>query len=117
YRQNKMKELIRGKSLTFSAKIRLTCALMNYPTLHKVMLTAAGLLTSFALSAHGGANFSTAAQTHGYSKMNPIHRILFPASTYMIDDGSSEDAVGFGNGAQNFQSLWFNQFDVIPGQT
>jgi len=82
------------------------------------MLTAAGLLTSFALSAHGGtANFSTAVQTHGYSKMNPIHRLLFPASTYMIDDGTSEDAVGFGNGIQNFQSLWFNQFDVIPGQT
>jgi len=82
------------------------------------MLTAAGLLTSFALSAHGGsAKFSTAVQTHGYSKMNPIHRLLFPASTYMIDDGSSEDAVGFGNGGQNFQSLWFNQFDVLPGQT
>jgi hypothetical protein len=91
---------------------------MNYSTLHKVLLTAAGLLTSFALSAHGGpAKFSTAVQTHGYSKANPIHRLLFPASTYMIDDGSSEDAVGFGNGGQNFESLWFNQFDVLPGQT
>ena len=28
-----------------------------------------------------------------------------------------EDAVGFGNGSQNFQSLWFNQFAVIAGQT
>jgi hypothetical protein len=35
----------------------------------------------------------------------------------MIDDGTAEDAVGFGNGIQNFQSLWFNQFDVIPGAT
>ena len=35
----------------------------------------------------------------------------------MIDDGTMEDSVGFGNGAQNFESLWFNQFDVVPGQT
>jgi hypothetical protein len=35
----------------------------------------------------------------------------------MIDDGTAEDAVGFGNGAQNFQSVWINQFAVIPGQT
>ena len=49
--------------------------------------------------------------------MNPIHRLLFPASTYMIDDGTAEDSVGFGNGIQNFQSVWANQFAVIPGQT
>jgi hypothetical protein len=49
--------------------------------------------------------------------MNQINRLLFPASTYMIDDGTAEDAVGFGNGAQNFQSVWANQFAVIPGQT
>jgi hypothetical protein len=35
----------------------------------------------------------------------------------MIDDGSAELGVGFGSGAQNFDCLWFNQFDVIPGQT
>lgn len=92
---------------------------MNYPTLQKVTLTAAALLTSFALSANGGSpKFSSAVQTHGSNhSINPIHRLLFPASTYMIDDGTAEDAVGFGNGAQNFESLWFNQFDVIPGQT
>ena len=44
-------------------------------------------------------------------------RSLIPNSVYMIDDGTAEDAVGFGNGAQNFESLWFNQFDVIAGQT
>lgn len=38
-------------------------------------------------------------------------------SAYMIDDGTAEDAVGFGNGAQNFEALWFNQFAVIPGLT
>jgi hypothetical protein len=35
----------------------------------------------------------------------------------MIDDGTAEDAVGFGNGGQNFESVWINQFEVIPGQT
>jgi hypothetical protein len=35
----------------------------------------------------------------------------------MIDDGTAEDSVGFGNGAQNFESVWINQFGVIPGQT
>ena len=42
---------------------------------------------------------------------------LIPNSVYMIDDGTAEDGVGFGNGVQNFESLWFNQFDVIAGQT
>ena len=44
-------------------------------------------------------------------------RSLIPNSVYMLDDGTAEDAVGFGNGAQNFESLWMNQFDVIAGQT
>jgi hypothetical protein len=35
----------------------------------------------------------------------------------MLDDGTAEDGVGFGNGAQNFESLWMNHFDVIAGQT
>jgi hypothetical protein len=35
----------------------------------------------------------------------------------MIDDGTAEDGVGFGTGLQNFEALWFNQFDVISGQT
>jgi hypothetical protein len=45
------------------------------------------------------------------------HHILLPNSVYMIDDGSAEDAVGFGNGLQNDESLWMNQFEVIAGQT
>jgi hypothetical protein len=77
------------------------------------------LLASFALSARAQtASLSTARLTHHPSNASKLlHRVLFPNSTYMFDDGTSEDAVGFGNGAQNFQSLWFNQFDVIPGQT
>lgn len=106
-----------GKSLTFRPRFRPTRHSMNYPTLQKVGLTAAALLTSFALSAQAGG-LSTARQNHGSSHaITPIHKLLFPDSTYMIDDGTAEDAVGFGNGSQNFQSLWFNQFDVIPGQT
>ncbi len=91
---------------------------MNYPTLQKVTLTVAALLTSFALSADGGsAKVSSARQTYGSNRsVNPIHRLLFPASTYMIDDGTAEDGVGFGTDDQNFEALWFNQFDVIPGQ-
>src|SRR5438094_9555285 len=44
-------------------------------------------------------------------------RSLIPNAVYMIDDGTAEDSVGFGNGLQNFESLWFNQFDVVAGQT
>src|SRR5262249_39805186 len=50
-------------------------------------------------------------------KTTRLLRSLIPNAVYMIDDGTAEDSVGFGNGAQNFESLWFNQFDVIPGQT
>ncbi|MEO7166943.1 MAG: hypothetical protein ABI787_00875 [Spartobacteria bacterium] len=92
---------------------------MKYPTLQKVTLTTMALVASLALSAQAGSpSLSSAVRTHGASKsINPIHSLLFPASTYMIDDGTAEDSVGFGNGSQNFESLWFNQFDVIPGQT
>ena len=51
------------------------------------------------------------------NKVNRLLRSLIPDSVYMLDDGSAEDGVGFGNGAQNFESLWMNQFDVIAGQT
>jgi hypothetical protein len=91
---------------------------MNSLILHKVTLVAAALLTSVALGAHGGsAKISSARQIYGSDRsVNPIHRLLFPASTYMIDDGTAEDGVGFGNGVQNFQAIWFNQFAVAPGQ-
>src|SRR5437588_2137868 len=50
-------------------------------------------------------------------KVNRLLRALLPNSVYMIDDGTSENGVGFGNGSQNFEALWFNQFEVISGQT
>src|SRR5258708_22093428 len=67
----------------------------------------------------GQSRFSSAA--HSRKPFGPwttrLLRSLLPNSVYMIDDGSAEDGVGFGNGAQNFESLWMNQFDVIAGQT
>src|SRR5437660_680491 len=33
------------------------------------------------------------------------HQFL-PEEVYQIDDGTAEDGVGFGNGSQNFESLW-----------
>lgn len=116
---NQRLKLQPGKRLDFSLEDWAYSQPMNPPTLHKITLTAAALLTSFALAAHGGsATVSSAGQTYGSNRsVNPLHRQLFPTSTYMIDDGSAELGVGFGNGAQNFDCLWFNQFDVIPGQT
>ncbi len=66
------------------------------------------------------ARFSSATHT-GRKPFGPrttrLLRSLLPNSVYMLDDGSAEDGVGFGNGAQNFESLWMNQFNVISGQT
>src|SRR5438874_13042743 len=63
--------------------------------------------------------FSSVAQSR--SPLGPrtkrlLHSLL-PNSVYMIDDGTSENGIWFGNGSQNFEALWFNQFDVIAGQT
>ena len=96
---------------------------MKYPTLHKVMLTTMALVASLALSAQAGtrANVTSARQTlkhqDGPNRPAMTARQLWhgPNATYQFDDGTAEDAVGFGNGSQNFESLWFNQFDVIPG--
>ena len=44
-------------------------------------------------------------------------RAVLPLAIYQLDDGTMENSVGFGNGLQNFESLWFNQFDVVAGQT
>jgi len=88
-------------------------------SIRTLSLTTLALAAALAVSAHAGTpSASSAIKTHGFKKsMNPIHGLLFPASTYMIDDGTAEDAVGFGNGAQNFEAVWLNQFGVIPGQT
>jgi len=97
---------------------------MKYPTLHKVMLTTMALVASLALSAQaGGPHLSTAKQNSkdkggnrpAMSARGAGH--FLPLAIYQLDDGTMEDSVGFGNGLQNFESLWFNQFAVIAGQT
>lgn len=93
---------------------------MKHSTLQKVVLTTMALVVSLALKAQAGQpSFSSAKRAFGASQasINPIHQLLFPTSTYMLDDGTMEDSVGFGNGLQNFQSIFFNHFNVIPGQT
>ena len=87
---------------------------MNYPTLQKVTLTTAALLTSFALSVQAGSvKLASAPQTHGSKSSIPIHRLLSSADTYMIDDGVTEEAIGLNAGGD---LIVLNEFAVIPGQ-
>src|ERR1700748_1302442 len=96
---------------------------MKYPTLQKVMLTTMALVASLALTAQAGKPKLTASKTQrGYKAGQPSMTAhgaghALPFAIYQLDDGTMEDSVGFGNGSQNFQSLWFNQFNVIAGQT
>jgi hypothetical protein len=72
--------------------------------------------SSYAAGSRGV--LTAASHTPGFVKTKPwIPKSLQPNATYMIDDGTAEDAVGYGNDTQDFEALWFNQFDVIPGQT
>jgi hypothetical protein len=88
---------------------------MKYPTLQKVILTAVALVASLALSAQAGRpSLSSAAKTNGSHKAhsNSWHKMLFPNSTYMLDDGSAEDSIGLTVGGD---VIALNEFAVIPG--
>ncbi len=87
---------------------------MKYTTLQKVTMTTLALVASLAISARAGTvSISSAVRTHGNTKSaNPIHRLLFPASTYQIDDGSAEDAIGLTSGGD---IISLNEFKVIAG--
>jgi hypothetical protein len=87
---------------------------MKYLTPKKMTLAAAALLSSFALGAQAGSvGLSTASQTHGANHTtNPIHHLLFPTDTYMIDDGTTEDTIGLLAGGD---FIVLNEFAVIPG--
>src|SRR4051794_7592623 len=62
----------------------------------------------------GVPRFLSAAQNRRpATRVNRLLRSLIPNSVYMIDDGTAENGVGYGDGSQNFEALWFNQFDVI----
>ncbi len=88
------------------------------------MLTSMALVASLALSAQAGRlTLSSAKQTHGPNKGQPSasarqagnsswHHILFPASTYMVDDGTTENAVGLTLGGD---IIALNKFAVLPG--
>ena len=110
-------------NLDMKPLFRINSRPMKYPTLHKVMLTTVALVASLALSAQAGRpSLSTAAQNHKGGAKNPAMSArgashFLPFAIYELDDGTMENSVGFGNGLQNFESLWFNQFDVIAGQT
>ena len=73
---------------------------------------------AIARGIQGVPRFLSAAQVRRpATRVNRLLRSLLPNSVYMIDDGTAENGVGFGNGSQNFEALWFNQFEVIAGQT
>ena len=85
---------------------------MKYPTLQKIGLTTMALVASLALSAQAQPNLSSAKQTHRNNAAQSFHRMLFPDATYMIDDGTAEDAVGLTLGGD---VIALNEFAVIPG--
>jgi hypothetical protein len=87
---------------------------MKYLTPKSMTLAAAALLSSFALGAEAASvGLSTASQTHGSNHTtDPIHHLLFPADTYMIDDGTTEDTIGLTAGGD---FIVLNEFAVIPG--
>jgi hypothetical protein len=86
---------------------------MKHQTAKKMTLAAAALLSSFALSAQAvSVGLSTASHARGSNHTtNPIHHLLFPADTYMIDDGTAEAAAGLSGG----DIIVLNEFAVLPG--
>ena len=94
---------------------------MKHPTLQKVMLLTVALASSLALSVQAGRpDLSTAKQTHGpgnggghLSTSAPgSGQVRLPFSTYVLDDGSAEDAIGLTLGGD---IISLNEFAVIPG--
>jgi len=55
---------------------------------------------------------SSATQKHGNGNAKSFHQLLFPASTYMLDDGTAEDSIGLTLGGD---VIALNEFAVIPG--
>ena|GEM_PF-3196630 len=85
------------------------------------LLAAVALAVSFSSSSFAAGSrgsLHAASQAPGFVRTKPwIPSSLQISSAYVLDDGTSEEAVGFGNGEQNFEAIWFNQFNVIPGET
>ena len=70
--------------------------------------------TTFLLTAHGKA-----ASVYHRVPTSPAVKVDAKSDgksiVYKVDDGSSEDAIGFGNGTSNVPALWFNQFKTKKG--
>lgn len=110
---------------------------MKQPT-WKVLLAAVVLVGSLALSVQAGqvpplsvaqqarnsdsAEVAPAKQAEG-AKSSPFSLsargagLLAPPLIFQIDDGTAEDALGWGDGSKNAEALWFNQFDILPCQS
>ncbi|MEO7723186.1 MAG: hypothetical protein ABIU29_00630 [Chthoniobacterales bacterium] len=68
-----------------------------------------------ANEAHG---FSLAPEVTPRSSARPwLPKALQPSSVYAVDDGTAENVLGFTDGEQSYEGIFFNQFSVIPGQT
>lgn|GEM_PF-6913280 len=96
---------------------------MRHPTPQRVSLIAIALVACFApgTQAQTRASLSTAkASSEGAQKPAVCAKGASSrgsdsiSSTYMIDDGTMEEGVGFGNRRQNFESLWMNQSGSRP---
>ena len=88
---------------------------MNHTSIKKISLTTLALVAAFAVSAYANGPRDLLSSHRSPAKV-PAWVPNSLAAVYQYDDGSSENAVGFGNGLMNDESLWFNQFAVIPGQ-
>src|SRR5438034_5017522 len=86
---------------------------MNHTSIKKISLTAAALVTAFAISAQANGPVTSAREKHGSGfPQHQITKVLLPQETYQLDDGSAEDAIGLTLGGD---IISLNQFDVIPG--
>ncbi|MBA3832990.1 MAG: hypothetical protein H0X34_14060 [Chthoniobacterales bacterium] len=98
--------------------------IFNPRILQNTALSAMALLASLALSAQAGtrATLSSALTTHGSHDKGPnpmtsartYNKILFPDSTYMIDDGTAEDSIGL---TSDGDLIALNEFTVTPGNS
>jgi hypothetical protein len=74
------------------------------------------LFIAFALSAHANQPNRLLSSNHLRPTRVPIWIPNSLAAVYQYDDGTAEEALGFGDGSRNVEAIWFDQFDVIPGQ-
>jgi len=86
---------------------------MKHPTLQKITLAVVALVVSVAVSARASrSSITSVKQTHRDNSSIKWNGTLFPASTYMLDDGTADDAIGLTLGGD---IICLNKFAVIPG--